>query len=905
MRKGTILKLYIMRKLTLLLTVLLCLSQLQAQFAGNTYVCDDETFDLLQKLSNSQLGKGEIFVFTTTHQDIGWLEQPDICIINRDTMWLTPFLERLKREPSFKMDIEQSSVLIEYIHRHPDKKDFITENLLNGRICVGATYMQPYEEMYGEEALARQFYLGKKWLQKTFNGYKPISYFNVDVPGRTLQMAQIMQKAEVDNLVISRHERGLFNWKSPDGSSVRTYTPGHYIYFYNVLGLPDTAAVKELAKESVLWYTAYNNNTKTQKAVMPAMLNYEFTWNQANVRNLKTLIDKWNIVTDIASHTGRKAKINLPKFKYAIADEFFERLDATTTREIPSIRGERPDVWLYIHGPAHERALTACRQGDILLPSAEKIHAMKALVNSSFSSYPEKELERAWSDKIYPDHGWGGQGGDITDAIFAAKYESALSKGKALLQQGGQSLASDIQVERQKGMPVVLFNMLSWQRTDVVNTELSFDPGYASSVQLMDATGGKVPSQLADVSYYADGSIRTATLVFVAGQVPSLGYTTYYIKPALTKQNGSTQVAGQMIESDFYKVSLTEGGISSLFDKELNCEILDDSKFLGGEVFTMQSIGNGAGEFDSVQLPTMEGFDKVSSHAPQWKVAEQGDVYTKYAYRSKIRHAVVEQTLTVYNKIKKIDMDISVLNFDGTLYREYRMAIPTVISEGKVSYEVPYGVLNVGEDEMPGAAGERYETPNAELHPRGIIDWISVSGKEFGLTLASSVGVVDYLDPTDTPNNKTILQPILFASRKSCHGAGNEYNQYGDHHFRFSLTTHRPGWTNGSQFGKESNNRLLAVVNPRTYEGAKLPATHSFFDLKNKHVIVSAIKKCEDDNSLIIRLYNQSGETQQVQLTTLFNPKKIIRTNLIEEEKERVDGITLSPFAIETFKLEL
>lgn len=892
-----------MRKLTLLLTVLLCIPQLQAQFAGHTYVCDDETFDLLQNLSNSQLGKGEIFVFTTTHQDIGWLEQPEICIINRDTMWLTPFLERLEKDPTFKMDIEQSSVLIEYIHRHPEKKDFITENLRNGRICVGATYMQPYEEMYSDEALARQFYLGKKWLQKNFDGYKPISYFNVDVPGRTLQMAQIMQKAEVDNLVISRHERGLFNWKSPDGSSVRTYTPGHYIYFYNVLGMTDTAAVKELAKESILWYTAYNNNTKTQKAVMPAMLNYEFIWDQKNVRNLKVLMAKWNAVTDIASHTGRKARINLPKFKYAIADEFFARLDATTTQEIPSIQGERPDVWLYIHGPSHERALTSSRQGDVLLPSAEKIHSMMALTSGSFAGYPEKILEQAWIEKIYPDHGWGGQGGDITDAVFKEKYESALGTAQALYQQGSQSLASEVKVEKQKGMPVVLFNMLSWQRTDVVNTSVSFDPGYASSIQLTNAMGSGIPSQLTDVTYYSDGTIHTASLVFVAKEVPSLGYTTYYIKPSSAQQSNPMQEASQMIESDFYKVGLTKGGISSLFDKELNCQVLDGSKFLGGEVFTMQSVGNGAGEFDAVQLPTMEGFDKVSSYAPVWKVAEQGAVYTKYAYRSQIRHAVVEQTLTVYNKIKKIDLDISVLNFDGTLYREYRMAIPTAITGGQVSYEVPYGVLNVGKDEMPGAAGERYYTPNAELHPRGIVDWISVSGASFGMTLASSVGVVDYLDPTNAPVNKTILQPILFASRKSCHYAGKEYNQYGDHHFRFSLTTHQPGWQNGSQFGKEANNKLLAVVNPRTYQEAKLPATQSFFDLKNKNVVVSAIKKCEDDNSLIIRLYNQSNEPQKIDLNMAIHPKKILRTNLIEEEKETVDRITLAPFAIETYKL--
>ena len=53
-------------------------------------------------------------------------------------------------------------------------------------------------------------------VEEKLNGYQTSSYFNVDVPGRTLQMPQIMSKAGIENLVISRHERGLFYWESPD-----------------------------------------------------------------------------------------------------------------------------------------------------------------------------------------------------------------------------------------------------------------------------------------------------------------------------------------------------------------------------------------------------------------------------------------------------------------------------------------------------------------------------------------------------------------------------------------------------------------------------------------------------------------------------------------------------------------
>ena len=39
--------------------------------------------------------------------------------------------------------------------------------------------------------------------------------------------------------------------------------------------------------------------------------------------------------------------------------------------------------------------------------------------------------------------------------------------------------------------------------------------------------------------------------------------------------------------------------------------MIDASKFTLGEVFTMQSVGNGAGEFSDIQQPSMEGYDKT------------------------------------------------------------------------------------------------------------------------------------------------------------------------------------------------------------------------------------------------------------------------------------------------------
>ena len=91
-----------------------------------------------------------------------------------------------------------------------------------------------------------------------------------------------------------------------------------------------------------------------------------------------------------------------------------------------------------------------------------------------------------------------------------------------------------------------------------------------------------------------------------------------------------------------------------------------------------------------------EGFDKTSNNNIKWENISNGPVYSSFRMRQQIRNSVVEQTITVYNQIKKIDINVALLNWDGVLYREYRMALPLNMNDGEVSYEVPYGVSVVG-----------------------------------------------------------------------------------------------------------------------------------------------------------------------------------------------------------------
>ena len=120
------------------------------------------------------------------------------------------------------------------------------------------------------------------------------------------------------------------------------------------------------------------------------------------------------------------------------------RLPQRENQNFDVIEGERPDVWLYIHGPSHQRALKASREGSRLLTAAEKFATFDALQQNSFAAYPQAELTKAWENAIYPDHGWGGKHGDLTDRAFRTAYETGRDIAAAVLDKSIKNIASRI-----------------------------------------------------------------------------------------------------------------------------------------------------------------------------------------------------------------------------------------------------------------------------------------------------------------------------------------------------------------------------------------------------------------------------------------------------------------------------
>jgi len=846
--------------------------------------------------------EGTFHIISSSHQDIAWMDTPEHCRAERINDIMIPALDLMKTDSAYHFGMEQALNLKELIEDHPERKDEVITRYKEGRFTWGATYNQPYDGMHMGEQLIREMYFGKKWIKDNFEGADANTAFNTDVPGIALQFPQILAKSGVENLFLSRLKEGFYDWSSPDGSSVLAYSPGNYgwaVIFYRFFEEDAIEAMRKIQNRVKIWSDYYKERN------LPAHFAIVISNDASGPNNYGEVVNEWN---KIVKHTG----IKMPTIKHSTVTSFLAEVNKPGAI-FDEFNGDRPNIWSYIHGPGHHKAVTASRKAGRMLPSAEIFSTIEALVNNSFVNYPAKELSTAFEESIYPDHGWGGKNGHITDSIFRSKLEFAAKESDRIIEKKLNSISNKVKTFSPNA--IIVYNDLSWERDDIASVKIPNPDRY----YVVNKEGVIVPSQVINEK-------DKKTLQFVAKNIPSLGYSSFYLVKGRKAVKVNKKITPNSLTNDYYKMELGNGGITSLFDYTLNKEVIRTTKFSGGDVLTLEYTGNGAGEFNQMTKPQMrgvfdpngnsrnEGYDITSSHISQWRITNDGNVFTEYENKTQFKHTQIIQKIKVFHHEKKIDFHIDMINWDGTHNREFRFALPINMDNAKIKYEVPLAIAEVGKTEMKEAPkgwswGGTYDSKPVTIHPREVLNYISSETQEFALTLATDVAVADWIDPTREAVDYPVLQGLLLASHKSCHGEGNWYHQTGDHHFKFSIKSHKPNDKTSYQFGTSSNHPFRAVLKQRANKKGQLPLEMSFFNTSDDMVRISTIKKSEDDDNVIIRLVEMEGINKKTSVNLSRPFYELIKTNLIEKEEKNMNQsgdnikVNIGNNAIETYKI--
>jgi alpha-mannosidase len=367
-----------------------------------------------QTANSSYFSKGVIHIIPSSHQDIAWMDSPVNCMNQRDTMMIAPAIRLMEKNPSYVFSVEQVLNLEEFLTLHPDKKPQLEQLTRDGKFEWGGTYIQPYENMYSGEALIRQTYFGRKYLHEIFPGCDTKIYWNPDVPSRSIQMAQILEKSGIDFISMSRVSEGFYNWQSPDGTSVLCYSPGHYTNMINLLFKDNMNSLRDMKEVYKLLKIKFYELAKYYKLHnIPPHICFILSTDAIKPVDLNDFIIDWN--------KNFAGKYKMPVMQYSTFQTFMTEVAKGKLKLEPTI-GERPNVWFYKTGPSHHQTLEAGRDAWRTLTEAEEFSSFNSMVKKTVDPAKTDRIHAAWKEAIYPDHGWGGQRGAITDSTFFAKF---------------------------------------------------------------------------------------------------------------------------------------------------------------------------------------------------------------------------------------------------------------------------------------------------------------------------------------------------------------------------------------------------------------------------------------------------------------------------------------------------
>ncbi len=820
---------------------------------------------LTQGLQELQVGeiKPSVNAIGHSHIDMAWMWQSHHTREKARRTFST-MLHLMRQYPEFRY-IHSSPQLYEFVKQDdPELYARIKEKVASGEWEVtGGWWVESDTNLAGGEALVRQVLLGKRFIRREF-GLDCKVLWMPDTFGFSWVIPQLMKKSGMEYFACSsihwskfnRFPHDTFHWRGMDGSEVLVTfftAPGETIKnHYNYNGLANPYDVKTA-------WEHYRQKDVNTELLMP------FGWGDGGGGPTREMIEAIRAQADIPG---------IPRVHMGKVEPYFERLaERLEEKDIP--------VWdneLYLekcHGvyTSQARNKRLNRQSETLYHDAEWLCSLADTLTGE-TTYPQTELNAGWELLLHNQFHDVLPGTSIPQVFedSRAEYARVREIGRDSLERARQSLVNRIHADEDS---VVIFNPLAWARGGVI--ELPWSETLEGKT-LSDAQG----SLLSQVV----GSGEDKRVLLESGTVPSMGYQVFPILPLSQPDAGEITVGPTLLENRFYRISLNERGqITSLFDKRNEREVLiAPGNVL--QIFEDRSIDGEAWEIDIFYQDKMRPVDELVEAV----VEETGPVRGALRLTWRFANTTISQRLTIYRHSPRIDFRTELDWHEHQVL--LKAAFPVNVRATRATYDIQFGSI-----ERPTHWNTSFDTAHYENPAH---KWVDLSEGNYGVALLN-----DCKYGYDVKDN--VLRITLHRSPTEPDPTADQ----GQHEFTYSLLPHARTWREGGviQEAYALNDPLIASVVSANPQG-DLPATFAWAEVDTDHVVLETVKKAEDENAWIVRVYECKQYRSNAVTIQLGRPiHKAVECNLLEEEETPVihQGnqmtFAITPFEIKTFKI--
>ena len=503
--------------------------------------------------------KPKIYTAATAHLDTSWLWTLEQTIDEYIPDTLKKNFALLEKYPEYKFNFEGSyryELIKEY---YPEEYEKLREYVKSGRWNpCGACYENGDVNIPSPEALIRNILYGNGFFEDEF-GVKSNDIFLPDCFGFGKALPSIAAHSGLTGFSTGKLFWGSSvpipfdtgKWVGADGNGV----------WASLMPFSYTTAFKNMNKAHRVLEKIENNRKKN-------LPDFTFAYHgtgdrggsphKSSVKNvIKAQRNNENSQTEVYSATTK---------------EFFDMLEAMPECEkeiMPVYDGE---FLLTAHGAGSYTSRTVTkrwnRRCELLADAAERF-SCAAFVNG-FSAYPQYGLDSAWK-KVIAHHFHD----DITGTSFEECYKrshndyiQAMNTFSAEYTAACKALSKNLDTSFAEGIPVVVSNPLQGKsRKEAVTVTLE---NKADILRVYDKNGIEVPSQTEVIN----ASKRKVTFL---ADVPPCGLAVYDLREAEEVCPVSTglKVTADVLENKNLRVEIDENGdIRSVFDKKLGRELL-------------------------------------------------------------------------------------------------------------------------------------------------------------------------------------------------------------------------------------------------------------------------------------------------------------------------------------------
>jgi len=572
----------------------------------------------------------------------------------------------------------------------------------------------------------------------------------------------------------------------------------------------------------------------------------------------------------------------MPRARMGTAEGFYERLGEKAGKvSLPAWKGE-----LYLE--YHRGTFTsqgwikrANRKNELLYRDAEMLSMLSM---SAGEAYPVEELRKGWEILLRNQFHDILPGSSIAEAYKDCRVELAEARkiGEGVRGKALAALAKQVDTSmgaEEPGERVIVWNTLSWERSDVATLPL----GNGEKFRVLDEVGNPVPQQ---VTESAEGERR---LLFVADDIPAMGYRVFKIArddERAEEGEGVLGASAERMENEFFEITLDgNGAISSLLDKRRKREVLPEgAKGNVLHVFEDKPLKNSAWDIDKFFEENVwepEAPEKV-------EVIEEGPVRAGISVTRKFLDSTIRQRTYIYRHIPRIDFETEIDWQQSEMLM--KASFPVEVLSRRATYEIQFGNIERATHRNTSWEQAMFEVPAHK--------WVDLSEAGYGVSVLNDCKYGH--DIRDNVMRITLLRSPVSPDPQSDRGR---------HVMTYSLYPHAGDWREGGTVRRayELNCPLIAQIE-EAHEGA-WPNRRSFVSVSEANVIVETVKRAEEGNECVIRLYECFGRRGEVRLEFAETIKAAVETNLLEGERRPVEAdgrcVTLfvKPYEIRTLML--